>query len=441
MAHVLKLKYGSPASWSYIDLTDSDHGIVNYVPGTPADGAETITESGRFRVSGSVYAYFIARIQAIQRVFYQALAYSQDEIGAYQVWLTITPAGAGDVWESQIFEGRLELTEQILGVDWANYATEVVLIWTRAGWWEQYADIPITNNNSSGDPLSTTIYNSGDGSGAAPTKRENWVTIEPAYIRGDLPAAATVEFTKTNAVTQFEVFHNARTMWSSSFLVEGETGTGDTVDANRSGGKYHIYTTPVGGTTGIDVQGAPADLKNITDGAWLRFSLSAYFSGTVSARPYISIGGKKYYGSKSVLTGAAVFRVYDLGMVRMPQGTFDAFTSGYYAVYVGINFIAASAVDVLVDYFYSQPIDSYAKGIMDIATSGQVTLDTRSGTMVGDDGTHADKIGAFGTLYGGIWLEPNVYQRLMFKMTEGGVDVMANSAVVNVYARMRKRTL
>jgi hypothetical protein len=132
---------------------------------------------------------------------------------------------------------------------------------------------------------------------------------------------------------------------------------------------------------------------------------------------------------------------YDLNLQRIPFGTFQLFTTGYYAVEVGVNLIAATTVDVSVDYFYSLPIDSYAKGIMDIDDSNVVVMDTRNSVMVGDDGPHANKIGALGTLYGGVWLEPNMAQRLTFKLTEGGVDVMANAALISVYAWLRKRTL
>lgn len=439
MAHVFKIKYGSPAGWTYIDLTDANHGIVSYVPGTAGEGADEITESGRFRVAGSSVSDLLAKIAEIEQAFYKAGAYSLDQIGAYQVWLTMQPDGTSDVWESQVFEGRLELTEDVLGVDWANRITDVILLWRRAGFWEKYTLVAATNDNESGGTY--TIYNSGDASGSAPTKKENWVDIAAVAVPGDLPAPAVCIFVKSTTVTQFEVFHNARALPTSSFLAEGETGTDDTTDANRSGGKYHVYTTPAGGSTGVDVLSATTLLKNVVGGAWVRFVLSAQFSGTVYARPYIKLGSKKYFGPRSVLTGAADFMAYDLNLLRIPFGTFQLFTTGYYVVEVGVNLIAATAVAVAVDYFYSIPVDSYAKGVMDISDSNVVVMDAHDGVMVGDDGPHANKIGALGTLYGGIWLEPNMAQRLTFKMTAAGVDTMANSALISVYAWLRKRTI
>ncbi len=445
MAHALKIKYGSPASWAYIDLTDSNHGIVDYVPGTPGEGADEIVESGRFRVAGSSVADLITKIGEIEQVFYKAGQFGADGIGAWQVWVTIQPSEVSETWESQVFEGRLELTEDVLGVDWANRATEVVLIWRRCGWWERYAGCGPTNDNVfESIPI---VFNSNDGTGSYPLIHENWVDIPAAGVGCDLPAPATITLGPTTAIDTVEMFLNAKTAPEAMYMAEGETGTGDTTDANRSKGKYKIYTTPAGGTTGVDVRLPAPTLGVILNGAWLRFSLSAKFSGTVYARPFIEIGGKKYYGSKSILTGAgADFYAYDLGMVRFPHSgrfnSYSAFADGFNAPFVGINFIAASAVAVSVDYFLYIPIDGYAKAVLDTTAAAYIIIDTRAGMALANANLGSEnKISSIGTLWGGIWLEPNTLQRISFKLTAGGLDVMATKASLQMSAWLRKRTL
>jgi hypothetical protein len=450
MAHVIKLKYGSPASWAYIDLTDVNHGNVDYIPGTPGEGAEEITESGVWRIAGSSVADLLAKIAEIEQAFYKAGQYSLDEIGAYQVRITIQPDGVAETWESQVFEGRLELSGNIMGVGWANRVAEVVLIWRRAGWWERYANLALTNSNGTSSPgTGLRVYNSGDSSGTAPTKRENWGYVTLTADQGDLPAAAVIKISALPSMDRYDVFSNSRSRPTDGNIFEGETGLGDTIDAARSAGKYHNYLTPVGGSAGIDVIGSElgTGMHNLVDGAWIRVILSAKFAGTVYARPYIAIGSARYYGPKSALVGnAADFYLYDLGMIHIPaidaNGYAAEFADGFTTFYFSINLIAATAITVAVDYFEYIPMDSYAKGAMDIPTGGLVVIDSRSGSVLGNQGYGINhSLSSAGTLYGGLWLEPNATTKLTFKMTELGLDHMDHYAAIEVDAWLRKRTI
>lgn len=446
MAHVIKLIYGSPASWSYIDLTSSSYGNLDYYPGTPDPGADDIIESGTWRIAGSSIADLLGRIEQIDMLFHRARTYDIDQIGAYQVWLTIQPDGVAETWQSQIFEGRLELTENILGFDWANKETEVILTWRRAPWWEKYTQLTISNSNGSG--LSTTIYNNGDGTGSAPTKKVNWIDIAATQVKVDLPSPTNLIFSGAGfaGCIGFIVVNNALTNPTGANLIEGETGTGDTTDAARSGGKYHIYTTPVG-ANGVDVSSFTNSLTGLKDGAWLRFLLSANFTGTIYATPFINLGTGRYYGTRNIIQNGGVnFYTYDLGLLRIPLADMTGvagLASGLANMQVGVNLYAESAIAVSVDYFNYIPTDYFSQVEMIGMSLDIASINSHDRRALGNrDYPTVSAVGSIGTMYGSIFLEPTKAQRLTFKLIDGLYgDVMTNYATVEVYAWLRKRTL
>jgi hypothetical protein len=452
MAHIIKLKYGSPSAWSYINLTDAYHGNVDYFPGTPAQGAEDISESGRWRIKGTgvhPVTDMQARIAEIERVFYMAGDYDADHVGDYRAWVTVQLDGTSEVWESEIFEGRVELTGNVLGVDWANRETDVVIVWRRAAWWEKLTRVPCSNSNGTGAVSDLAkVYNGGDSSGSAPTKRENWVDVAAADVAGDL-AAPTVIYVKHLSppgptIDNLMAFANAKAYVAGTFLAEGETGTGDTVDAARSGGKYKDYVTPVGGTTGVYFVRPASDLDTVRRGAWLRFVLSAKFTGTVYATPYFTAGMQRYFGPKSVIVGTGTdFFLYDLGMVH-----FIDFSPNLDAdiplgvISVGVNFIAASAITVSVDYLTYTPVDSYLRGTLNYRVDTETILDSRYGQIAGSTSViGSSSPNSYGTLYGGISLLPGMAQRIFFKETLAGKDLLSTGFSIEIYAYLRKRTL
>ena len=191
MAITFKLKYGDPSSWSYIDLTDSDHGMVAYTPQAPEEGAADQVESGTWRVHGSSLANLITAVEAIENLFRRAAEYDAEQVGSNQVFVTATYDGGSTYWDSQIFEGSVQLPATIFKADWANFEAEVVITWRRAPWWEWSTSAFMINSNGNSDVLN--IYNCNDGSGASPNKKENFANISSGYFpAGDLPAPARI---------------------------------------------------------------------------------------------------------------------------------------------------------------------------------------------------------------------------------------------------------
>jgi hypothetical protein len=447
MAHVINLKYGSPTSWAYIDLTDANHGNVNYYPGTPADGADDITESGKWRIAGSSVADLLAKIQAIENVFRRAGAYNEDEVGDYQVRLTMLLSGDSDTWESPIYEGRLELAEDVLGVDWANWQTDVILIWRRAGYWERLVAVPITNSNGTAQTTGVNISNRSDESGISPNISENYVDIDSAGVPGDLPAPAIIEIYDSvgNNIRQVYVCHNAKSQPTHHYWAEGETGVGDTANALRNAGAYHRYTI-AGGSPGGYLEYNDLGMLWIY-GSWLRILISAQFTGTVKIRPYISFNTTRYFGPASILTGSGGFKVYDLGLLRkMPIGIYNnSPAGGPIAALIGINVVPTVGLDFDLDYIHYDPVDSFAKAVVDASgyTTGCIQIDSHNGRAVLSNVPGATcTMRALGTLYGGIYLEPGLAQHLTFKtLPVDGSDTLDVITSLRVSCWARKRTL
>jgi len=445
MAHTIKLKYGHPtAGWSYIDLTDSTHGILDYAPATAAEGADDVVESGIFRIAGASVAAWTAAIEAIDDIFHRAADYEREQTGAWQVRVTFQGSGEANTWEAALYEGRVEVPSEILGVDWANLDAEATITWRRAANWERVANITATNDNSG----TQKIFNSNDGTGSSPNKRENWLGIGAAQVPGNQPAPTSImmEITTAGSVDQVIIINNAKSRPGTVlYTYEGETGTSDGTDAFRSGGKYKDVTVPADTTGTTKEWDADGNLLSVQTGAWMRCLLSATFTGTVKFTPYISVAGVKYYGASSIITqDGTAWQVMDLGMLRLADfiGTYE-FAATWSAVKVGVRMICAAGATVRVDYCMFIPVDSMVRVKLDTpAVTGDFIHINCHDNRVYTVGSLGALKGS-GTIVGGLYLEPNLAQQLIFRLFSGAknTDTMADSAVVSVFGWLRRRTL
>lgn len=463
MAHVIKLKYGSPASWAYVDLTDINHGIVDYVPTPGSEGVDDLVESGVFRVVGSSVADLESKIRAIETIFHQAAAYEASPVGAYQVRLTVQLSGSAETWESPIYEGRLMLPNQMLGPTWANREGEVTLTWRRAAWFERYVSVPVTNPNGAAQTDGLVVYACNDGETADTIyERWNYADIAAGAVPGDMPAPAVIALVGMDApdyagLTDVYVGGNAKTAPATLvYQIEGETGTGDTVDADRSAGKFHRYALSAGTLTPIEYDASTA-LGAVLTGAWLRVILSANFDGVVKVRPYISINTIKYYGpaTTNIIGTGDSFELYDLGLLQLPMiGIYDdAVLSGYRTTEFKIGFTAINAAGLNFDLDYMQfsPVDTALHGVFEnaIANTGadkQILIDCHDGNIRFLVKSGASwYMGAAGVLYGGIYLEPGIAQRLVFNwmcsVATYPTDLVSSGADVVVHCWARRRTM
>jgi hypothetical protein len=221
-----------------------------------------------------------------------------------------------------------------------------------------------------------------------------------------------------------------------------------TADANRSVGRYRTYAVPSGsGGLSIDLDLSASNLHEITTGAWLRFILSASFTGSVKITPYIVISGVYYNGPSSMVTNSGLWKALDLGMLLLPPGGLydEAIAGGYNNIYIGVTVVSADGLNFSVDYLQYCPADSYSVSKIDINPLEPINIrtDCHDGTVhVTDSFGAITGITSAGTLYGGIQLEPGLAQRLVFKFVENNSydDMLANT-LVRLFCWARKRTL
>lgn len=446
--HTFKLKYGYATSWTEITLMRS-----KYVPATPTEDeiqAGEMTESGEWRVSGTSESNLVANIRAIQDAFRMAKAYDDEQVGAYQVWLTFQEDGSEEVWESQVFEGRLELKANALGTAWDGLVEYVTLIWRRMPWWERQIDVPITNENGSNLTSGLKVYNCNDAGSVGSDKYVSYASIAVGVVAGDLPAPALITFaaTATDQPDNILVCHNAKTdptlLSAAELLKEGETGTADTTDANRSGGKTHEYTIP-SGSTGLSIEKSSGifGLGTIFNGAWIRILVSAKFTGTIKITPYMQFNNVHYYGAASLVTGAATtWQLIDLGLIYIPPTKLYA-SSSFYGFKLGLQLIETAGGTIDVDYIQTWPVDSFAQAVFDEVLVGTADLNAHEGAAL-CYASLTNSLEMIGVLYGGIYLEPGIAQILLFKWTSDGVDTQkewTNYLTVKLKCWCRKRNL
>ena len=449
MAHVYKIKYGHPAAgWSYIDLTDYYHGIVDYVPGTPVEGADDITESGVFRIANISISSMISAIEAIEDVFHQAKEYDDDPIGVFEVWLTLQVSGGdGSTWESQIFEGRVELPADTLGANWSNNFVEATIIWRRTAWWRcSYAIYTTNANQTIANVNAPHVFNNNDQVGANPNIHTNSMDIAVPLMGGDMraPAMFRFNFTGGSAIDKVLILHNAKANPGNfpatfAYHFEGETGSGDTGDGTRSNSLYHTYVIPAG-TSGSNIQWST---NPAAYGFWIRCLISAKFSGTVKVRPYLLINGVFYYGPTSIVSsGGSAFELSDLGMLKCPSidpdmGGYNLFNSISY----GINVVCAAGINFSLDYVEFPPVDSFAAITLDSGLNSGEYLYVNSLTGQAFGMYSNGLIKTMATMVGGIYLEPNMTQRLYFKFSSAKVDDLAIECYPTITCWQMRKTL
>ncbi len=436
MTHSLKLFLDST---EICDLTDSDHGIVDYTPATPGVDAQSVQETGVFRVYGSTIANFQAHIQELEEFFRLARAGTDGNYGVGRAKVRILQSGYTDSYESEIFDGRVELPGGVLGAAWANRECDVTISWTRKPYWQAVtmASVALSNDNGSG-ASTIAVYNCNDRTGSSPAKICDWAVVAAAAVAGDLPAPCALVISPVLTESFQELFVTQlveplgvtmASPWTVGYY-EGETGTGDLSNTAYSGGKAHTYTVPAT-AAGLDLEWSETDADMLTQFQnFGRFMLRAEFEGlTYKFRPYIKISRRTFYGPSTIISGGTVAYpnglLMDLGFLRLPPmrkltEVYNAINFGNVSVGVNISEPVAGGT-ITVDYLQilgAQRAMRLALGINDLASATQPMVfsnqydDDQVCVMSGIGATAQAE--AIGQAYGNMYLEPGKDQTLFF---------------------------
>ena len=98
---------------------------------------------------------------------------------------------------SEVVDGTLETGNDFFDRVARNHAP--VRLWLkRKNYWEgAEAQIPLTNENGTGNTTGLVVYNTNDMTGTAPTKRVNYVKMLAAAVTGSIPTPPRIEITNT----------------------------------------------------------------------------------------------------------------------------------------------------------------------------------------------------------------------------------------------------
>ena len=175
-AHVLQISDGTTTK-SFV--TGNDMALIAYEPQTSLSG-ENITETARVNFTSKTPSTNTTNINTINRLFEQARNYARTETGA-KVYIGLDPGTSGTVWRSRVFNGKINMSDEVLAVRQYDQTLQLEIEWERQPFWEgALTAVPLTNASATDDTAGITITNCTDG-GTAQVETATVVgTIDPA---------------------------------------------------------------------------------------------------------------------------------------------------------------------------------------------------------------------------------------------------------------------
>ena len=392
-------------------------------------------------------------VRAINRVFEHARRHPDDSNGAY-VYFSVDETQSA--WRARLYDGVAALSR-----NWIAYqqrgAVKLLVSFERENAWEgPEAQLALTNTNGSNNTSGLKVYSCNDGSGSAPNKRINWVSVSGEAVAGDLPGKTRLELTNlsTRETRQVWIGQSWTNPTAITEVFEGEAGTGGTTatDSTSSGGSYRTVTPVVNGSESYLVSWSlSAAQVSAWLGAWtraiVRFSPignSQYTLQNTRFRLTLEYGAFKLadYGLVSHDTG---FWYMDMGGVRMPPWL--AGQSGLAGVTARLYVLPTlSNAPVAVDYLALVPAD----GFQYLTTSGwgvpqnnRIVIDGIEDRVYADAGDGTGKIGIIVSAGGDpLQLQPGRDQRLYFLFNDSAdLAEITESMSVKLFYRPRRLTL
>lgn len=336
MTHQVTLKVipeSAPTSsglFTVLDTATNGYDLVemSYVTPTTDPVMGRVVESVVVRVTGTSLADMRTKIKNLFDVADMPrrwLVGADDRL----VYLVIQPGDSGNVYQSRVHEMVVTLSNTLLQADWANWTTEVRLTYQRDGWWERTPVTPplVTLTNPNGSATVLNVYNCNDGSGSAPTKRQNYVDIDTSDIPGDVPTPLYIEVHNNYNVAPGNetLYIGGVGRYSSTELpplfLEAESGTGgtSTADATCSGGYKKTLTLTTAAETELLYWTVASG--GYYAGLWYRI-LARFAStsslGVVKFRWQIKSGSSIIWSGPQFLVGDAAEIIQEMGEVQLP---------------------------------------------------------------------------------------------------------------------------
>jgi hypothetical protein len=421
----------------------------------------TVTESCVVIVQESSVANLQTAINAIERMITLSAPRRQWTRQGNQVFVKFTPANAAAAYRSEIVNGKVEVQDDTLRVSrWDVFAVEIIIAWTRKFYWEADSEtqLTLTNGNGTDDTAGLAVYNCNDGSGASPTKRNNYVEIDAAELTGVIPCPVRLAITNTygTAARRVYVAHKAQgTPASFTHILEAEDATlngsycTSGADATCSNGnKVAVVNVPAAVAT-LFTWTMNATQAGYIKGQWvrpiLRFSVLPN-DATCSVRFTIkdsTSGAVIAQTDYQVLSSADYLQA--LPEFYLSPNLQGQTTSGAIKILLDskdsaatcdwtLDFLQLSPIEAGNSFRFLRPVDESLVTIA--ATTGLITDNMIDGGLYIES-----QQGVYQGLGGPIMLIPSTLQRLYFLVDGASDAAIARTITVKGYFRPRKLTV
>jgi hypothetical protein len=165
--------------------------LNEFIPNTPENRASTVTDQCTLQLRG---ANGRASIEKLNRLFEQARR--NPNFGS-RVYLYFAVHENETPYRSRVVDGRISI-EKGYSYGYKTGKLIITIAFEHLPYWEgAQAQIPLTNENGTGNTSGLTVYNTNDMTGTSPTKRVNYVKMLAANVTGDIPTPAIIEITNT----------------------------------------------------------------------------------------------------------------------------------------------------------------------------------------------------------------------------------------------------
>ena len=391
-----------------------------------------------------------ANWQKLEKLFWQAWQWAQYRRGA-RVYIQVNLDGT-NTWRSEIYDGKVLATVDMVKYERAlgqRYATITV---QRANWWEgAEAQVPLTNGNGTNNTAGLNVFNSNDGTGSSPNKKNSYIAITGTDVAGDLPAATRLEMTNNYSDRLYYLWIGQNWTDPANFqpVLEAENAVG----ATPTGSAY----TSNGNYVNLTITTTEADALNWTlNAAFLNACKGNYYKAILKI---LNVPSKLFkFRIKIVWNSTILWQsgqiqpdnnlslcVRDLVTFRLPPwlpslSSLDG---------VSLILTAQSTLgtqNLWVDWLQLMPTDGWRYIVYvgyGLAVSKRLIDDGISGFLYQDDGAGATKIGNIVGYGNSIMLPPGKDQRLHFMMHswQGNMAEIDRTLSVKLFYRPRRLTL
>jgi len=186
-----------------VTLTSSPFQVREYHPRTAPQNIPTLAETCEVRVMDGSVANNLDEVRSLSLLLDQARE-AQRNRTLDKVYLEWKQSAGGTAYRSELKEARSEWNQDTLTLaNWTGDTQFNTISWERANWWEgPEAQIPLSNTNGTNNTSGLNVFNTNDGVGTSPNKRNNYVDVAGTAIVGDLHGATRLEMINTYATSR-----------------------------------------------------------------------------------------------------------------------------------------------------------------------------------------------------------------------------------------------